>query len=352
MTTPDQTITVDQRIQEYFSHVVGSVTTAMILVGDRLGLYRTLAERGPVTPEQLAEVTGNHERYLREWLSQQAAVGILAYDAGPGTFALAEGWAPILTEESMTAMTLLPAGMFGDAEQLVQAFRTGVGIPWGDHDPVTFEQTERFWGGQYRSALLAEWIPALDGIEEKLTAGATVADIGTGHGAPLIMLAQAFPASRFFGFDAHEPSIEVARERARDAGAADRVRFDVGYCHGYPGHDYDMVTYFDAFHDLGDPVGAAAFARNTLTDGGSLVLIEPRAEDDLATNIAANPGAPLGYAASTFLCTPNSLSQPVGLALGSQAGEATLRSILTEAGFTRVQRVAESQFNMVLQARV
>ncbi|WP_052132682.1 SAM-dependent methyltransferase [Kocuria rosea] len=350
MTTTDAENLVEQRAQELFGLVSAAATTAMILVGDRLGLYPALAGSGPVTSAQLAEDTGTHERYVREWLAQQAAAGILGYDAADGTFTLSAEWAAVLADDGMVAACLLPTGMFRDVDPVLEAFRTGEGIAWGQHDPVVFEQTERFWSAQYRRSLVTEWIPALDGVAERLTAGATVADVGTGHGAPLIMLAQAFPRSRFVGFDSHAPSIEIARARAAEAGVADRVSFEVAHCHEYPGHDYDLVTFVDAFHDLGDPVGAAAYARHALAPGGSIVLVELQAGDDLAGNLA-NPAAPLGYAASTFLCTPNSLSQPVGLALGGQAGAPALQDVLTAAGFRDVNRVADTPFNMVLQAR-
>ena len=350
MTTTGATDLVAQRAQEYLGFVTAAATTAMIVVGDRLGLYKALAGADAVTATQLAAATDTRERYVREWLAQQAAAGILTHDPAGGTFTLPPEWAAVLADDGMVAACLLPTGMFRDVDPLLDAFRTGAGIPWGEHDPVVFEQTERFWSAQYRRSLVSEWIPALDGVAEKLEAGANVADVGTGHGAPLIMLAQAFPRSRFYGFDTHEPSIEIARARAETAGVAERVTFAVGHCHDYPGHDYDLVTFVDAFHDLGDPVGAAAHARHALAPDGSLVLVELQAGDDLAANLA-NPAAPLGYAASTFLCTPHSLSQPVGLALGSQAGERTLRMVLAEAGFGRVRRVADTPFNMVLQAR-
>ncbi|MEE6271965.1 methyltransferase domain-containing protein [Georgenia sp. MJ206] len=350
MTVTDLEARVAQRSQEMLAMITGAATTAMTVVGHRLGLYTALVESGPVTPAQLAEVTGTHERYVREWSAQQTAAGILTHDAPGGTFTLSADWAAVLTDDSMAGACLTPAGMFRDLDALLVAFRTGEGIAWGDHDPVVFESTERFFAGLYRRSLVREWVPALDGVADLLSAGGTVADVGTGHGAPLILLAQAFPRSRFFGFDAHEPSIEVARSRATAAGVADRVTFEVATCHGYPGRDYDLVTFFDTFHDLGDPVGAAAYARNALAPGGSLLLVEPQAADDLVANLA-NPAAPLGYAASTFMCTPSSLSQPVGLALGGQAGGRTLRTVLSAAGFGEVRGIATTPFHLVLHAR-
>lgn len=335
--------------------ITGAVTTAMVVVGDRLGLYRALAASGPATPAQLAERTGTHERYVREWLAQQAASGIVAYDARDGTFTLPPERAAVLADDespaAMVGAALLPTGLFRRTDRIAQAFRTGEGVPWGEQDEAVFEGTERFFRVSYRNSLVTEWLPALDGVTAKLDAGAHVADVGTGHGAALLILAEAFPRSRFVGYDAHPPSIDIARRRAAEAGVADRVRFEVADCHGYPAEGYDLVCFFDTLHDLGDPVGAAAHARHALADGGTLVLVEPLAFDDLGANLASNPLAAMQYAASTGLCVANSLSQPVGLGLGAQAGETRLRDVLTEAGFAEVRRAAENPFNIVLEAR-
>lgn len=335
--------------------LTGGATAAMMVVGDRLGLYRALAGSGPVTPSELAALTGTSERYVREWLAQQAAVGIVGHDAAQGAFTLpAEHAAVLATDDSPASMigaALLITGLHRRVEKATEVFRTGEGVAWGAQDPTIFESVERFFRVGYRNSLVNEWIPALDGVRERLEAGARVADVGCGHGAPLLLLAEAFPNSRFVGFDVHEGSVETARSRAAEAGVSDRVAFEVNSCQGYPQDGYDLVTFFDSFHDLGDPVGAAAHARAALADGGTLMLVEPVAGDDLAATLAAVPMAGLNYAASTFLCTANSLSQPVGLALGSQAGEARLTQVLREAGFDRVRRAAENPFNMVLEAR-
>lgn len=335
--------------------VIGAVTTAMVVVGDELGLYRGMAASEPVTPAALAEATSTHERYVREWLAQQAAIGFVHYDADAGTFMLPPEHAAVLaTDDSPAAMAgtaLMPAGLFRGTDKIVQAFRTGRGVAWGEQDEAIFESAERHFRVSYRNSLVAEWIPALDGVEAKLTAGAQVADVGTGHGAALLILAQAYPRSRFVGYDIHPPSIDVARKRAVEAGVAERVRFDVSDAAGYPTEGYDLVCYFDTLHDLGDPVAAAAHARHALAPGGTLMLVEPLAFDDLATNLANNPLAAMHYGASTFLCVANSLSQPVGLGLGAQAGEARLRAVLTEASYRHVRRAAENPFNMVLEAR-
>lgn len=336
--------------------LAGGATAAMMVVGDRVGLYAALGGSGPLTPAELARSSGTAERYVREWLAQQAAVGIVRYDPASRTFTLpAEHAAVLASDDSPAAMigaAPLVSGLHRRTDELADAFRTGRGVPWSEQDPAVFEAIERFFRVGYRNSLLSEWVPALDGVADRLRAGATVVDVGCGHGAPLLLLADAFPASRFVGYDVHEAAVQTARQRAEEAGLGDRVRFEVGDAHGFADRDVDLVTYFDAFHDLGDPVGAAAHARQALADDGRLVLVEPRAADDLATTLATVPLAPISFAASTFLCTANSLSQPVGLALGSQAGEGRLREVLHEGGFTSVRRAAENDFNMVLEARV
>ncbi|NLG21870.1 MAG: methyltransferase domain-containing protein [Actinomycetales bacterium] len=333
----------------------GGATTAMMVVGDRIGLYAVLAAGGPLTSAQLAAETGTAERYVREWLAQQAAVGIVHHHPEDGTFTLPPEHAAVLAADdspaSMIGAAPLVSGMHRRTDELAEAFRSGTGIPWADQDPTVFESTERFFSVGYRNSLVSEWIPALTGVHEKLSAGARVVDVGCGHGAPVLLMAQAYPASQFVGYDVHRASVETATRRAVDAGLSDRVRFEVGHCHGYPERDVDVVTFFDAFHDLGDPVGAAAHARQSLAADGTLVLVEPRAADDLATTIGTVPMAAFGFAASTFLCTPNSLSQPVGRALGALSGEAALREVLTEAGFSSVRRAAENDVNMVIEAR-
>ena len=341
--------------QQVGGMLAGGATAAMMVVGDRTGLYAALAAGGPLTPAQRAAETGTAERYVREWLAQQAAVGFVGYDPADGTFTLPPEHAAVLASDdspvSMIGAAPQISGMHRRADQLVEAFRTGSGIPWADQDSATFEGAERFFRVGYRNSLLSEWIPALDGVQEKLQTGAHLIDVGTGHGAPLLLLAEAFPASRFTGYDVHPESVAVATARAEEAGLSDRVRFEVNFCQGYPDRDVDVVTFFDAFHDLGDPVGAAAHARRALAPDGTLVLVEPKAADDLGTTLSTVPMAAIGFAASTFLCTANSLSQPVGRALGALAGEAALREVLAEAGFRRIRRAAENDFNMVLEAR-
>ncbi|GHD02596.1 class I SAM-dependent methyltransferase [Zhihengliuella salsuginis] len=354
------TAALDMQKVGAFAQQVGGVlasgaTTAMMVVGDRAGFYAALAAGGASTPEQLARRTGTAERYVREWLSQQAAAGIVAFDPSEGSFILPPEHAAVLASDDSPAAMIgaapLISGMHRRIDQLVDAFRSGAGIPWSDQDPATFESTERFFRVGYRNNLVSEWIPALSDVHDKLEAGATVVDVGCGRGAPVLLMAEAYPKSQFVGYDAHPPSIETATARAVEAGVSDRVRFQTGHCHGYPDTGVDIITFFDAFHDLGDPVGAAAHARRALAPDGTLVLVEPLAADDLATTLATVPMAAIGYAASTFMCTPNSLSQPVGLALGAHAGETRLREVLDEAGYRSVRRAAENDFNMVLEAK-
>lgn len=348
--------TVGEFAQQVGGMLAGGATAAMMAVGDRVGLYAAMADGRPTTSSELAGRAGLAERYVREWLAQQASVGFVRYDPEGETFTLPPEHAAVLATDdspaSMIGATGIITGMHRRTEEMAEAFRTGAGIPWGEQDPVTFESTERFFRVGYRANLVDQWIPALTGVQEKLRAGATVIDVGCGHGAPLLLMAQAFPRSRFIGYDVHAGSVEVARQRVADAGLADRIRVDVNHGHGYPDEGADVITFIDAFHDLGDPVGAAAHARRALADDGTLVLVEPRAGDDLATTLATVPLAPISFAASTFLCTPNSLSQPVGLALGSQAGPRRLREVLEQAGFGTVRVAAESDFNIVLEASV
>ncbi|MDN5717377.1 MAG: methyltransferase domain-containing protein [Janibacter sp.] len=341
--------------QQVGAMLTGGATAAMMVVGDRLGLYAALADGAPATPGQLAGATGTSERYVREWLAQQAAVGFVRFDPESGTFRLPSEHAAVLASDespaSMIGAAPLISGLHRRTDELLDAFRTGEGIPWSAQDPATFESVERFFGVGYRTNLVPEWIPALSGVHEKLTAGARVVDVGCGRGVPVILMAAAYPASEFVGYDVHPASVETARRRAADAGVSERVRFEIGHCHGYRDQDVDVITFFDAFHDLGDPVGAGLHARQALAEDGTLVLVEPMAGDDLATTLATAPMAAINFAASTFLCTPNSLSQPVGLALGSQAGEARLRKVLEEAGYQGIRKASTSDFHMVIEAK-
>ena len=322
----------------------------LVIIGDKLGLYKAMAGGEPVTPAELAERTGCRERYIREWLSQQAASGYVSYDPGARTFRLPPEQELALTDEDspvyiLGAFQLLNA-LVHDEPRIRERFRSGDGMGWHEHHHDLFEGTERFFRPGYLGNLVTEWLPSLDGVVEKLAKGARVADVGCGHGASTILMAQAFPQSTFVGFDYHPESIEAARARAGDAG---NVRFEVAAAKELDGGPYDLVCVFDALHDMGDPVGAARHVRSQLADDGTWMIVEPFAGDRLEDNL--NPVGRVFYAGSTMLCTPASLSQEVGLALGAQAGEARLTEVLNEGGFSRVRRAAETPFNIVLEAR-
>jgi 2-polyprenyl-3-methyl-5-hydroxy-6-metoxy-1,4-benzoquinol methylase len=348
---------MDQAKMEGFVHKalgdLGSALTAsLVVIGDKLGLYRAMAGAGPLTSAELAARTGTAERCVREWLAAQAAAGYVDYDAATGRYALPEEHAVALTDEESPACVLggfqgMTAAMRA-APKVTDAFRSGSGVGWHEHDPELFIGVERFFRPGYNANLVASWIPALDGVDAKLQAGARVADIGCGHGASTIILAHAYPRSIFTGFDYHRASIEQAQERARRAGVADRVRFEVATAKTYAG-TYDLVTCFDCLHDMGDPVGAAAHVRETLAPDGTWMLVEPRAGDQVHENL--NPVGRLFYSVSTLVCTQASLAQEVGAALGAQAGEARLREVVTRGGFTRFRRAAETPFNLVFEAR-
>lgn len=310
---------------------------ACVILGDKLGLYKGLAAGGPQTPAELAKRTGTTERYVREWLASQAAGGYITLEAATGRFSLSEEQAFTLADENSPAF--LP-GAFQVAlaatkavPRLVEAFRTGEGMGWHEHDHELFHGTERFFRPGYAAHLVTEWIPSLTGIEARLKAGARVADVGCGHGASTVLMAKAYPKSTFSGFDYHDGSIQTARARAREAGVADRVNFEVAHAKDFPGSGYDLVTFFDCLHDMGDPVGAGKHVKETLAEDGSWMIVEPFAHDHLKDNL--NPVGRILYHASTFICTPASLSQEVALGLGAQAGERRLRQVATEAGFKR-----------------
>ncbi|HET8763383.1 MAG TPA: class I SAM-dependent methyltransferase, partial [Gemmatimonadales bacterium] len=323
------------------SDMGGAAMLANIILGEELGLYKAMADGQPVTPEELGRKTGCNARLVREWLSAHAASGYMEHQ--DGKFRLPEEQAMALAIEDspvyVAGGAVVVAALFHDKDKLVKAMRGDGALPWGEHHPCMFRGTERFFRPGYRAHLVAEWLPALEGVVDKLKAGATVADVGCGHGASTVIMAQAFPASRFYGFDYHAPSIATASERAAEGGVSDRVAFSQASAKDYPAKDYDLICFFDCLHDMGDPVGAAQHARKTLKPDGSVLLVEPYANDRLDDNI--NPVGRLFYAASTFICTPNSLSQEVGLGLGAQAGEARLAHVFREAGFSRFRRAAE-----------
>ena len=326
---------------------------ALVLIGEKHGLYKTLAKDGPMTSAELAKHTETAERYVAEWLAAQAAGGYITYDASTRKFHLTEEQAFALAQED--SPVYLP-GAFQVAlaaskarPKMEEAFRSGAGLGWHEHDAELFYGTERFFRAGYAANLISSWIPALSGVQEKLIEGATVADVGCGHGSSIILMAQAFPKSKFVGFDYHPRSIETARKRAKESGLQNRVDFEVASAKEYPGNDYDFVTFFDCLHDMGDPIGAASHVRKTLKESGTFMLVEPFAQDDIAQNL--NPVGRLYYSASTLICTPASRSQEVGLALGAQAGEKRLHEVLTKAGFSHFRRAIETPFNLVFEIK-
>jgi 2-polyprenyl-3-methyl-5-hydroxy-6-metoxy-1,4-benzoquinol methylase len=332
---------------------LGAVATgALVLLGDRLGLYKAMQDGKPVTAAQLAQRTGTHERYVREWLAAQAAAGYVDYDAGTDRFFLSAEQATVFADEDSPAFMAgafeVLAALWIDEPKVTEVFRSGRGLAWHDHSACLFRGTERFFRPGYNANLVAAWLPALDGVVEKLQQGAHVADVGCGHGASTVVMARAFPNSRFTGFDYHAPSIDRARKAANEAGVGGNTSFEVAPARSFPG-TYDLVTFFDCLHDMGDPVGAAAHVRQSLAPDGTWMIVEPFAHDHLAGNL--NPVGRVYYAASTMVCTPASLAQEVGLGLGAQAGEVRLRQVITAGGFTRLRRAAETPFNMVLEAR-
>jgi ubiquinone/menaquinone biosynthesis C-methylase UbiE len=358
MTTTQQPAAIDMEklmgfVFKTVDDVGAALNTALLVMGDRLGLYRGLAGAGPLTPAELAQRTGTAERYVREWLNAQAAGGYVNYDPDSGRYTLPAEHAAALTDESCPAY--LPGffqtalGSVLDSPRITEAAKTGEGVGWHEHSQDVFDGVERFFRTMYNANLVAEWLPALDTVVDKLQRGATVADVGCGHGASTILMAQAFPASTFVGSDYHEGSITTARQRAAEAGVSDRVRFEVAPASSYSGTGYDLVTTFDCLHDMGDPVGAARHVRRSLAADGTWMIVEPIAGDRVEDNI--NPVGRAYYGFSTLLCTPASLSQEVGLALGAQAGEARIRDVVTQAGLTRFRRASETPFNAVFEAR-
>ena len=348
----------EQKLHELLGRAVvdfGAASIApLVLIGDRLGLYRTLTSSGPLTSTELAARTSTAERYVREWLNAQAASGYVTYDAPTGRYSLTPEQALVFATEDSPAFivggfqTAVAAGRIVD--RLTDAFRTGEGIGWHEHDHAVFHGVERFYRSGYVGNLVQSWIPALDGVAAKLERGARVADIGCGHGASTIVLAQAFPASQFVGFDYHTESIVEANARAAKAGVADRCRFEVASAKNFPGRHYDLVCTFDALHAMGDPAGASRHVLTTLAPEGSWMIVEPYAGDRVEENL--NPVGRAYYAASTLICTPCSLAQEVGLALGGQAGEARMRAVVTGAGFTRFRRALQTPINLIYEARV
>ena len=336
-------------------HMTGGTICYSIWLGDELGLYRELAGSGPRSANSVAEKTGCNPRLVREWLDGQAAGGLVAYDPGADTYelspeaalALSDDTSPVFVARAMNAF----GSMFMDMQKVAKAIRGNGALSWADHHPCLFSGTEWFFRTGYRAYLTTSWIPSLEGVEAKLKTGARVADVGCGYGASVVVMAGAYPKSTFSGFDFHAPSIETSRKRASEAGVSDRIRFEVATATSYSGQ-FDLICFFDCLHDMGDPVAAARHAREHLAPGGTVLLVEPFAIDGRSRNIAENPMSALFYTASTAICTPNSLSQEPGLALGAQAGEAKLRKVFEEAGFKSFRRATETPMNLIFQVRI
>ncbi|MES2073035.1 MAG: class I SAM-dependent methyltransferase [Pseudomonadota bacterium] len=337
-----------------FVHDLGAVMhAATVVVGDQLGLYKKLAE-GPMKAAELARRTETDPRYLLEWLSAQAASGYVQYDPASKMFSLSEEQAYALAQEGSPAFIpgafQIAVAQFKAVPKVAKAFQTGLGLGWHEHDASLFHGTERFFRPGYAANLVSEWIPALEGMEKRLEQGARVADVGCGHGASTIIMAEAYPQSSFIGFDYHAPSIEYARNAVKEAGLEDRVDFEVASAKEYPGSGYDLVTVFDCLHDMGDPVGAAAHVKQSLRKDGVWMIVEPFANDRLEDNL--NPVGRIFYSASTFICTPASRSQEVGACLGAQADEARMREVVTKGGFPHFRRASETPFNLIYEARL
>jgi SAM-dependent methyltransferase len=340
-------------IGKMLNDVGAAMSASLMLIGDKLGLYKALTQGGPMTSAELAANTGTTERYIREWLSAQAASGYVDYDPATTRFSMGPEQAAVFADEDspvfMGAVGQLVAANVRDEPMVTEAFKSGKGIGWGQRDGCLFCGTARFFRTSYSHHLVQDWLPALEGVAAKLEHGAKVADVGCGHGISTALMAKAFPKSRFYGFDFHAASIDAARAKAAEAGLADRVSFEVSSAKTYPAHAYDLVCFFDCLHDMGDPLGALRHVRQTIAEDGTVLLVEPFANDRLEDNL--NPVGRIYYSASTMVCTPASLAQEVGTALGAQAGEARLRKLAQDAGFTRFRRATATAFNLILEAR-
>jgi 2-polyprenyl-3-methyl-5-hydroxy-6-metoxy-1,4-benzoquinol methylase len=345
---------LNQLLGKFVADLGATMHSGSIVIGEALGLYKAMSEPGKrITADQLAEKTGTDKRYVREWLNAQAASGYVEYDKEADAYYMTDEQAFVMTNENSAAYLpgafILATSALRAVPQMIERFKSGEGFGWHEHHQDLFRGTELFFRPGYAANLVSNWIPSLDGVEEKLKTGAKVADVGCGLGASTILMAQAYPNSEFVGFDYHDGSIQSASEKAAAAGVADRVRFEVAKAKDYPGNDYDFVTFFDCLHDMGDPVGAARHVRSSLKDDGTWMIVEPFANDAYADN--HNPVGRVYYSASTMICTPASRSQEVGACLGAQAGEGRIGEVAKEGGFTRFRRATETPFNLVLEAR-
>jgi SAM-dependent methyltransferase len=357
MTIAEQIIN-EQKLNQFLERVVNDLAAAsggvMVSLGNKLGLYKAMAGAGPMSSIELAHRASCTERYVREWLNSQAAGGYVIYHPASNTYELPPEQAMALADENspvfMPPAWEVSASMWLDEEKTIHAFKTGAGVSWGDHHSRLFCGVAAFFRNGYRNHLVAQWLPALTGVEAKLKAGAKVADVGCGHGHSTLLMAEAYPQSRFWGFDYHAESIEAARNHAQQQGLTAQVNFMVASAQEYAKEGFDLICFFDCLHDLGDPVGAARYAARSLAPGGTVMLVEPFAHDRVEDNL--NPVGRLYYAGSTAICCAHSLSEDVGLALGAQAGEGRLAQIFKEAGFTTFERATETPFNLILEARL
>lgn len=345
------------KLNAFLGKLVGDLgaatSAALVLLGDRLGIYKAMADGRAVTPEDLADKTRLNPRYVREWLSAQAAAGYVDYNPKSKKFKLNPEQCAAFADEGgpgfFAGAFEIAQAMWLDEPKVAAAFKSGKGVGWHEHSTCLFRGTERFFRPGYNTHLVSRWIPALQGVKEKLERGAKVADVGCGHGASTVLMALAYPKSRFYGYDYHEPSIARAKQMAKEAGVAKRIVFEQASAKDYPALGYDLVAFFDCLHDMGDPVGAGRHAREALAEDGTWMIVEPFANDELKDNLT--PIGRVSYAVSTMICTPASLAQEGGMALGAQAGEARLKKVAKEAGFGKFRRVAETPFNMVFEAR-
>ena len=345
---------VEQFAGQVVSDISATFSGVMTNIGHKLGLYKAMAGAGPITSQILADKTGTYERYVREWLNNQTAGGYVVYNAETNAYTLPDEHIPVLVDDE-SPLFLVPAldvasSLWLDEDKVADVFRSGAGIAWSDHHHRLFCGSEALFRPGYKAHLTSTWIKSLDGVEDKLKAGAKVADVGCGHGASTIVLAQEYPNSTFYGFDNHKESVEIARQRARDAGVNGNIHFSVANAKDFSESDFDLICFMDCLHDMGDPVGAAQHAKQSLKANGTVLLVEPAAGDTVNDNI--NPVSRLYYAASTAVCTPCSLSQEVGLALGAQAGEKRLSDVMKDAGFNKLRRASETPFNIVLEAKI
>jgi SAM-dependent methyltransferase len=356
--TMDTSVIDQAKLESFVMRAIGDLSAGyggvMISLGSKLGLYKAMAYAGPISPKELAARTGCAERYVREWLNAQAAGGYVSYHAASGAYELSPEQALVLADEESPVYIPnawnVPASMWFDEDKAVEAFRTGRGVAWGDHHGRLYCGVAAFYRNAYKGSLLSSWLPALDGVTERLDAGIAVADVGCGHGHSTMLMTQAYPRSRFHGFDTHADSVQEARQNAADIGCAEQVQFDVARAVDYPGRDYGLICFFDCLHDLGDPLGAARHAAEALAPEGTVMLVEPFANDRVEDNLS--PVARIYYAASTTLCCAHAIAEGGHRVLGAQAGEAQLAEVFREAGFKHFRRAAETPFNLVLEARL